>query len=63
MLRLGWFALEGTITDQVKYMFPPGDLEQPEGTKRDLCSPEKKKNGQSSAEKLGGKPRSYPNYL
>lgn len=39
MLQLGCFALEDTITDQVKYMFPPVDLKQPEGTKRDLYIP------------------------
>jgi len=39
MLQLGCFALEDTITDQVKYMFPPVDLKQLEGTKRDLYIP------------------------
>jgi hypothetical protein len=39
MLRLGCFALEEIITDQVKYMFQPVDLKQPEGTKRDLYIP------------------------
>lgn len=39
MLQLGCFALEDTITDQVKYMFPPVDLKQLEGTKRGLYIP------------------------
>jgi hypothetical protein len=41
MLQLGCFALEETITGQVKYMFPPVGLKQPEGTKRDQYIPER----------------------
>ena len=43
MLRLGCFVLEEIITDQVKYMFQPADLKQPEGTKRDLYIPARTK--------------------
>jgi hypothetical protein len=35
-LELHFLALEETVSDQARYMFPPVDLKQPEGTKRAL---------------------------